>query len=61
MLTQLQQGLIDALNEQWPNTQFTVEYGSVNTSTPYVMQSIRKEKAFHRATELLQQQPVIKA
>ncbi|WP_288422430.1 DNA polymerase III subunit gamma/tau [uncultured Acinetobacter sp.] len=61
MLTQLQQGLIDALNEQWPNTQFTVEYGAVNTSTPYVMQSIRKEKAFHRATELLQQQPVIKS
>ena len=61
MLTQLQQGLIDALKQQWPNTQFTVEYGAVNTSTPYVMQSIRKEKAFHRATELLQQQPVIKS
>lgn len=61
MLTQLQQGLIDALKHQWPNTQFTVEYGAVNTSTPYVMQSIRKEKAFHRATELLQQQPVIKS
>ncbi|WP_284119074.1 DNA polymerase III subunit gamma/tau [Acinetobacter seifertii] len=61
MLTQLQQGVIDALKQQWPNTQFTVEYGAVNTSTPYVMQSIRKEKAFHRATELLQQQPVIKS
>ncbi|USP41825.1 DNA polymerase III subunit gamma/tau [Acinetobacter sp. XS-4] len=61
MLTQLQQGLIDALNEQWPNTQFTVEYGALNTSTPYIIQSARKEKAFHRAAELLQQQPVIKS
>lgn len=61
MLTQLQQGLIDALNEQWPNTQFTVEYGALNTSTPYTIQSARKEKAFHRAAELLQQQPVIKS
>ncbi len=61
MLTQLQQGLIDALKQQWADTQFTVEYGAVHTSTPYVMQSIRKEKAFHRATELLQQQPVIKS
>ncbi|SMD54677.1 DNA polymerase III subunits gamma and tau [Acinetobacter baumannii] len=61
MLTQLQQALIEALKQQWPNTQFTVEYGAVNTATPYVMQSVRKEKAFHRATELLQQQPVIKS
>jgi len=61
MLTQLQQGLIDALNEQWPNTQFTVEYGVLNTSTPYTIQSARKEKAFQRAAELLQQQPVIKS
>ena len=61
MLTQLQQGLIDALNEQWPDTQFTVEYGALNTSTPYTIQSARKEKAFQRAAELLQQQPVIKS
>ena len=61
MLTQLQQGLIDALNEQWPDTQFTVEYGAVNTATPYIIQSARKEKAFQRAAELLQQQPVIKS
>ena len=45
MLT-IQQGLIDALNEQWPNTQFTVEYGALNTSTPYTIQSARKEKPF---------------
>ena len=44
MLTQLQQALIEALKQQWPNTQFTVEYGAVNTVTPYVMQSVRKEK-----------------
>ena len=28
MLTQLQQALIEALKQQWPNTQFTVEYGA---------------------------------
>jgi DNA polymerase-3 subunit gamma/tau len=33
----------------------------LKTSTPYTIQSARKEKAFHRAAELLQQQPVIKS
>lgn len=46
MLTQLQQGLIDALNEQWPNTQFTVEYGALNTSTPIPFKVHVKKKPF---------------
>ena len=61
MLSQLQHSLVDALQSQWANTQFTVEYGELNTTTPYTMQTVRKEKAFQRATELLQKEPVVKS
>jgi len=61
MLSQLQHGLEDALKSQWSNTQFDVQYGEVSSSTPLIMQNARKEKAFNRAVELLQQEPTIKS
>jgi len=61
MLTQLRQGIEDALKRQWVNTQFNVQYGAVSSNTPLIMQNARKEKAFHRAVELLQQEPTIKS
>ncbi|ENW96249.1 DNA polymerase III subunit gamma/tau [Acinetobacter sp. NIPH 298] len=61
MLSQLQHGLEDALNSQWPNTQFDVQYGEVHSNTPLAIQNKRKEKAFNRAVELLQHEPTIKS
>ena len=61
MLSQLRQALEDALKSQWPNTQFNVQYQDIDSITPFTMQVMRKEKAFHRAVELLQQEPAIKS
>jgi len=60
MLSQLQHGLEDALKTQWSQTLFSVQYGAVNSNTPLIMQNERKERAFHRAVELLHQEPTIK-
>ena len=61
MLSQLQHGLEDALKEQWPQTLFSVQYGAVNSNTPLVMQNERKERAYHRAIELLSNESTIKS
>ena len=61
MLSQLRQALEVALKSQWPNTQFNVQYQDIDSITPFTMQVMRKEKAFHRAVELLQQVPTIKS
>lgn len=59
MLTQLQHALEQAMTEEWPDTRFQVEYTELEQTTPYLMQAARKEKAYQRAEELLQQQPAI--
>ena len=51
----------DALKEQCPQTLFRVQYGAVNTNTPLVMQNERKERAYHRAIELLSKESTIKS
>jgi len=61
MLTQLQHALEDALKSQWINTQFSVQYRKMDSVTPFVMQATRKQKAFDRAVELLNQEPTIKS
>ena len=61
MLSQLRQALEEALKSQWSNTQFNVQYQDIDSITPFTMQVMRKEKAFHRAVELLQQEPTIKS
>lgn len=48
-----------ALKKQWPQTQLQVKYAQPGGQTPYSLQHERKEKAFQRAHELLQQEPVV--
>ncbi len=59
LLSQQQQSLQDALAIQWPETRFSVQYGTLEQTTPYMMQNVRKEKAYQRAAELLQQEPAV--
>lgn len=60
LLTQLQHALEQALKTEWPGTHFQVHYADVETTTPYSMQSERKEKAYARAAELLHAEPAVK-
>ncbi|MCG2608291.1 DNA polymerase III subunit gamma/tau [Acinetobacter sp. SM34] len=60
LLTQLQHALEQALKTEWSGTHFQVHYADVETTTPYSMQSERKEKAYARAAELLHAEPVVK-
>ena len=61
LLTQLRHVLEDALKAEWPQTRFDVKYAEVETITPYTMQAQRKEKAFQRAHELLQNEDTVKS
>ena len=61
LLTQLRHVLEEALKAQWPQTRFDVQYAEVETITPYMMQAQRKEKAFQRAHELLQNEDSVKS
>lgn len=60
LLTQLRHVLEDALKAEWPQTRFDVKYAEVETITPYTMQVQRKQKAFQRAHELLQNEDTVK-
>lgn len=60
LLTQLRHVLEDALKAEWPQTHFDVKYAEVETITPYTMQAQRKQKAFQRAHELLQNEDTVK-
>ncbi|OTG71338.1 DNA polymerase III subunit gamma/tau [Acinetobacter sp. ANC 4169] len=60
LLTQLQHALEQALKTEWPGTHFQVHYAEVATTTPYSMQTERKEKAYARAAELLHAEPAVK-
>ncbi|MGD9697824.1 DNA polymerase III subunit gamma/tau [Acinetobacter sp.] len=60
LLTQLQHALEQALKTEWSGTHFQVHYADVETTTPYSMQSERKEKAYARAAELLHAEPAVK-
>ncbi|NNH00284.1 DNA polymerase III subunit gamma/tau [Acinetobacter sp. ANC 5414] len=60
LLNQLQHALEQALKTEWPNTHFQVKYAEVETTTPYSMQNIRKEKAYVRASELLHAEAAVK-
>ena len=61
LLGQAQFDLEAALKQQWENTVFSVEYGEIASTTPYMMQNERKAKAFHRAAEMLHQEAVVKS
>ncbi|MEQ1112249.1 DNA polymerase III subunit gamma/tau [Acinetobacter johnsonii] len=60
LLTQLRHVLEDALKAEWPQTRFDVKYAEVETITPYTMQAQRKQRAFQRAHELLQNEDTVK-
>ena len=60
LLTQLQHALEQALKSEWSSTHFQVHYAEVATTTPYSMQTERKEKAYARAAELLHAEPAVK-
>ncbi|WP_010115541.1 DNA polymerase III subunit gamma/tau [Acinetobacter sp. P8-3-8] len=61
LLGQAQFDLEAAMKQQWVNTVFSVEYGDVESTTPYLMQNERKVKAFQRAAEMLHQEPIVKS
>jgi len=61
LLGQAQFDLEAAMKQQWGNTVFSVEYGDVESTTPYLMQNERKVKAFQRAAEMLHQEPIVKS
>ncbi|WP_333665987.1 DNA polymerase III subunit gamma/tau [Acinetobacter guillouiae] len=61
LLNQAQHDLEAKLKQQWPNTLFTVQYGEVESTTPYMMQNERKLRAYDRASEMLQKEPLVKS
>lgn len=61
LLNQAQHDLEAKLKQQWPNTLFTVQYGEVESTTPYMMQNERKLRAYDRASEILQKEPLVKS
>lgn len=61
LLNQAQHDLEAKLKQQWPNTLFTVQYGEVDSTTPYMMQNERKLRAYDRANEMLQKEPLVKS
>ncbi|MFW1747454.1 DNA polymerase III subunit gamma/tau [Acinetobacter guillouiae] len=61
LLNQAQHDLEAKLKQQWPSTLFTVQYGEVESTTPYMMQNERKLRAYDRAGEMLQKEPLVKS
>lgn len=60
LLTQFQDTLEAEIKKQWSNTRFSVQYQEVSGTTPYDQQQIRKERAYDRAAELLQNEDAVK-
>lgn len=60
LLTQFQDTLEAEMKKQWVNTRFSVRYHEVSGTTPYDQQQIRKERAYERAAELLQNEDAVK-
>ena len=60
LLNQTQHDLESSLKKQWSRTVFNVQYGEVETITPFMMQTERKVRAFNRASEMLHQEPIVK-
>lgn len=61
LLNQAQHDLEAKLKQEWPSTLFTVQYGEVESTTPYMMQNERKLRAYDRASEMLQKEPLVKS
>lgn len=61
LLNQTQHDLEASLKQQWSSTAFNVQYGEVETITPFMMQRERKVRAFDRASEMLHQESIVKS
>ncbi len=59
LVTQMQANLEDALKAKWCNTLFKIQFGAVEGSTPFAMQNKRKERAYQRTVELLNEEPIV--
>ena len=60
LLNQTQHALESSLKQQWSSTVFNVQYGEVESTTPFHMQNERKIRAYQRAEQMLHAEPVIK-
>lgn len=60
LLSQFQDTLEAELKKHWSNTRFSVQYQDVSGATPYDQQVLRKERAYERAAELLQNEDAVK-
>lgn len=60
LFAQTQHDLQQALTERWPETRFSVEYQEPTSATPYTLLQQRKQHAYVRAVELLQQEKLVK-
>ena len=61
LLVQLQHVLEGALKHDYPETFFQVQFAEVDGTTPYQLQQQRREKAYARASEMLQTEPVVQS
>ena len=59
LVTQMQANLEDALKAKWSNTLFKIQFGAVEGLTPFAMQNERKERAYQRTVELLNEEPIV--
>ncbi|WP_235985057.1 hypothetical protein [Acinetobacter baretiae] len=49
------------LLKTWPNTHFSIEYGTIEGMTAAMLQEKRKQKAYRKAQDMLETDPVIKS
>ncbi|MDM1765368.1 MULTISPECIES: DNA polymerase III subunit gamma/tau [unclassified Acinetobacter] len=61
LLNQTQHALESSLKQQWLSTVFNVQYGEVESTTPFHMQNERKIQAYQRAEQMLHAEPAIKS
>ena len=61
LLNQTQHALESSLKQQWSSTVFNVQYGEVESTTPFHMQNERKIRAYQRAEQMLHAEPAIKS
>ncbi|WP_026470423.1 DNA polymerase III subunit gamma/tau [Alkanindiges illinoisensis] len=59
MATELFDGLIAALTQQWPDSSVELVFEPINEPLPLELKAIRREKALQQADYLLRQEPVV--
>lgn len=59
MATELFDGLIAALKQQWPDSRLELVFESIDEPLPLQLKAIRREKALQQADYLLRHEPII--